>query len=326
MAGGAAVNPRVQSGWKRWGRAALQVISLLVFILILWAGGAEAWQQLVTADRSYLLLAFLFHGSVGMVAAARLRLVSQALSGRELASWRHFYHLNMTARALGLVLPRGISTLGGKSVGLRALGVSLRRAVWIVLADNGFDMAVLGSLAMVALFFLRGILTTGTFLLVAGGVLLVLVGGLWWITRPARNTLVWRWLRRFNRNEAPQGEGQAADGLLIPPFRPGLAAMALTVVYNGLLSVALYWMGQAVGLPFSWFLILACFLVSQLSLVIAVTPGGLGLLDAGWYGTLRFAGVPEQEALTFVIAQRAYLFIFVLLWAGVSALLAWFRR
>jgi uncharacterized membrane protein YbhN (UPF0104 family) len=55
---------------------------------------------------------------------------------------------------------------------------------------------------------------------------------------------------------------------------------------------------------------------------VAVTPGGLGLFDAGWYGVLLLGGVPNQEALTFVIAQRAYIFIFVLVWAGFSVLLS----
>lgn len=108
----------------------------------------------------------------------------------------------------------------------------------------------------------------------------------------------------------------------MPSRATALQALGLSVLLNGAIAACFYYIAQAVGLAYPWPLFAAGFPATQLSLVLAVTPGGLGLFDAGWYGVLLLGGVPHQDALTFVIAQRAYVFIFVLIWAGFGTLLS----
>ena len=59
-----------------------------------------------------------------------------------------------------------------------------------------------------------------------------------------------------------------------------------------------------------------------MSLIIAIAPGGLGIFDLGWLGLLQLGGLSQSDAITFVVAQRAYIFVFVLVWAAFSALLS----
>jgi uncharacterized membrane protein YbhN (UPF0104 family) len=92
----------------------------------------------------------------------------------------------------------------------------------------------------------------------------------------------------------------------------------LTVTLNGALALRFYYIAQAISLPEGPALFIAAFPMTQLSLVF----GGLGIYDASWYGVLLLAGMGEQAALTFVIAQRAYIFLFILFWTGVSFLLS----
>jgi uncharacterized membrane protein YbhN (UPF0104 family) len=98
-------------------------------------------------------------------------------------------------------------------------------------------------------------------------------------------------------------------------------AYALTVLLNLLLGLQYYWIAAAIRLPQPAVLFLAAFPLTQLSLIVAIAPGGLGIFDLSWYGLLLLAGVTDSAATTFVIAQRAAMFVFVLLWAGISALL-----
>jgi uncharacterized membrane protein YbhN (UPF0104 family) len=109
---------------------------------------------------------------------------------------------------------------------------------------------------------------------------------------------------------------------LLPPRRVALQTLGLTILLNVALTICFYHISRAVGMTHPWTVFFAGFPITQLSLILAVTPGGLGLFDAGWYGVLLLGGVPNQEALTFVIAQRAYIFLFVLAWAGLSVLLS----
>jgi uncharacterized membrane protein YbhN (UPF0104 family) len=307
---------------KRWPRLALQLLSLALFGLVLWLGGPEAWQQILAGDRGNILVSFLLIGSATMLSATRLRLIAGSVAGREVPSWRSFYYLNMTARALGLVVPRSLSTVAGKSVALRAFGLSLKRSVWIVLMDNLFDLGLLGVLTVPGLFFLKRGASPGSFIALALGLTLALAGGVWWATVSGRLLSLVGWLDRVPWLASalrldPEG---AAD--VLPSRSTVLRGLGLSALLNGALAACFYCIARAVGLAYPWLLFAAGFPATQLSLVLAVTPGGLGLFDAGWYGVLLLGGVPHQEALTFVIAQRAYVFVFVLIWAGFSTLLS----
>ncbi|MCB9445410.1 MAG: flippase-like domain-containing protein [Ardenticatenaceae bacterium] len=95
----------------------------------------------------------------------------------------------------------------------------------------------------------------------------------------------------------------AAEQRLLPP------------VFGGMI-------GRSIGAPVTLPLLLASYPLVQLSLIVAIAPGGLGIFDAGWLGLLRLGGISEAAALAFVVAQRAFVFVFVLVWAGFSALLS----
>jgi hypothetical protein len=306
---------------KRWLRLLLQLLSLLFFGLILWWAGPDAWRQILTGDPKHALIAFLLLGVATVLSATRLQLVAHALAGRQLGSWQRFYYLNMTARAIGLVIPRSISTFAGKPVGLRSLGLSLKRSVWAVLVDNLFDLALLTVLAIPALLFLGAQTSAQGALALAVGLLLALAGGLWCATSGSAVLRVIGWARRLPYLEAilPDRSEKAMDLLL---QRPAAArAMGLTMLLNAALAACYHHISRAVGLSYPWTLFAAGFPGVQLSLVLAVTPGGLGLFDAGWLGVLLLGGVPRQDALAFVVAQRAYVLIFVLICAGFAALL-----
>jgi uncharacterized membrane protein YbhN (UPF0104 family) len=115
------------------------------------------------------------------------------------------------------------------------------------------------------------------------------------------------------------GRLRLGQGVRLLPERPiSLQVFGLTIALNGLLALRFFYVATAVSLTYEWPLYIAAFPLTQLSLVF----GGLGIFDASWYGVLFLAGFPEQEALTFVIAQRAYIFVYILVWTGVSYLLS----
>lgn len=304
---------------KRWLQWTLLLLSFVLFGGIIWYAGPEPWQQLLLADRRTLLLAFGVHGSASMVAAVRLRFLTQSITGRRQPPWRRFYYLTMSARALGLILPRTVSAIGGKTVGLRAMGVPIKYAVWIIVVDNLFDVTLLFFAAIPALLFMRGLISVTLFLLlipVAIGVLALL---LWWLLRNNHLEMVLNWLRRvpWLAKRLDFGENNP-----IPSVKDALIALGWSVLLNGIISTSFYGIGRSIGAPVTLPLLLASYPLVQLSLIIAIAPGGLGIFDAGWLGLLRLGGVPEEAALAFVVAQRAFVFVFVLVWAGFSALLS----
>lgn len=303
-----------------WLRRGLQVVSLVLFGLILWWAGPEAWRQVASGDPTHLVIALLLLGLATMVSAARLQLVAVSIAGLALPNWSRFYHLTMTTRALGLIIPRSVSILAGKSVGLRAFGVPLRRAAWIVVMDNVFDLAFLAVLVVPALIFLQRVGSVLLPVALAFCSILLLAGLVWWFTAHRRWQMLLRWLSRVPKLRSSlhlDDEGSPAP----LPQAAAVKVLGLTILLNAALVLCYYHVGRAVGLSHPWSIFAAGYPITQLSLVLAFTPGGLGLFDASWYGILLFGGVAQQDALNFVVAQRAYVLVFVLLWAGVSVLL-----
>lgn len=338
----------------------VQLLSLALFGLILWRGGLDAWKKILTAfsaegNPADVLLSLLLTGLAGMLAAARLRLVAETVaSGGRLASWRRFYQLNATVRAMGLLIPRSLSTFAGKPVALRALGLSLKRSAWIVLLDNLLDVILLSAWLIPALLFLKSWISSYLFIALLGGSVLALGLGVWWMMADtstdfstmasSRLGALARYMTRLLKTQPLKSllpdqidlnperlanllpnrsaEDSAAESSAIV-----LQALGLSIVINSALATRFYFIARAAGLnlqplAYPWLTFAACFPLTQLSLVIAVTPGGLGIFDASWYGVLLLGGLTRQDALTFVVAQRAYIFVFVLIWAGFSVLLS----
>lgn len=304
---------------NRWLRLGLLLLSLLLFGFILWRAGPETWQIVLRGRFSYFFLAFLMHGLAGVASASRLQRLAQAVTGQTMISWRRMYVLNWTARALGLILPRSVSIFGGKTVALKAVGVPLRQAVWLVFVDNAFDLLLLGFWLIPAFLWFQGT-TPLLFWLVLAGMTLVVGTLIWWGTQPNRLEPFLRQLRRFPRLAQRLN---LDENSFIPGPPHALAALAWTVLLNLALITNYYFIGQAIDLDAAAPLITSSYPFVQLSLVVAIAPAGLGLFDLGWLGLLRLGGIPEADVLAFVVAQRAYIYLFVLAWTLFSVALSW---
>jgi uncharacterized protein (TIRG00374 family) len=307
---------------KRWLSILLNLLGLILFALIVWWGGPETWQQLLAGDWRWVLVGLLLHGVVGMLSGWRLQLAAEVVAGRPLASWRRFYHLSMTARALAIILPRSVSTFGGKSVGLRAMGLSLRRGLWAILIDNGFDIVLLAALSIPGVFLLQGAIGVPLFLWLLVVVTALTAVIVWWATQPHRLDFLFRWIQRWRwLAQKLKLEGETAV-LPLPTPRQSLHILAITFAIHILLAFTAYALAQAIDLSLSWISFLAIQPITQLSLGAAIAPGGLGTYDFTWLGLLLLVGVAQAEANIYAVAQRIYVTVFVLIWAGVSALLA----
>ena len=64
--------------------------------------------------------------------------------------------------------------------------------------------------------------------------------------------------------------------------------------------------GAAAGAALGFDVVLTAFSVQQMSAVVAITPGGLGVQEAGWFGGLRLMDQPEEVITLFILATRVF--------------------
>jgi hypothetical protein len=67
--------------------------------------------------------------------------------------------------------------------------------------------------------------------------------------------------------------------------------------------------GAAAGALLPWDVLVSAFSVQQLTAIIAITPGGLGVQEAGWAGGLRWLGEPVEVITLFLLATRVFVIL-----------------
>jgi uncharacterized membrane protein YbhN (UPF0104 family) len=94
---------------------------------------------------------------------------------------------------------------------------------------------------------------------------------------------------------------------------------AITVMRYGLISVEFTLIARALGLKEIGFLeILVALPVAQTGLLIAVTPGGLGFLEGGFWGAFKAMNLAPEAISTFLVGQRVLNGLFILVLAASS--------
>lgn len=303
---------------KKGIRISFQVLSILLFVVLLWWAGLDPWKKIVHGDLQAILWGFLFLSAATVISAIRLRSVTRAMSDEILPSLVTFYYINIIARALGIFLPRSLSGIGGKAVGLKTMGFSLSRAIWIVMVDNIFDILVLVAMALPSFLFITETLNLIGFACLLIFVLILLAGLLWWGTEGDRVKGIIHGLKRIPWISGKLQDVEITDGFLMPPPMASLAILGWSLLLNGAMTISYYYIGQAVALNADWLTYVVAYPFAQLSLIIAIAPGGLGIFDLGWLGLLQLSGVSETDTLDFIVAQRAYTTIFVIILTAVG--------
>jgi uncharacterized protein (TIRG00374 family) len=314
----------------------INLFGILVFGLILYLGGIEAWQQIIKGDWRYMLAAFAVTLLWNLVAAFRWSLIADRVVGAKICPYRYFYTYQMIGMLVGQVVPITVGMLGGRPVALSlSQQVSLRRSALSVFLDKLFDLALALLLAVpVALYLVGWIGRPLAFGLIGVVVVIGILLEGWQYERAVRTagqvgsrlaqplTRVPVIGRRLIRRLPQQLDRLSNETFL--HNRLAVQAFLLTLVLYALLAVRLFFISQALRLDIPWYLLAMGVAITQLTLVFSVTPGSLGFLEGGWAAVLGLGGVTLAQFTTFVIGRRAYVLVFTL----IDALLAfaWIRE
>ena len=315
---------------------AINLAGILVFGLILWLGGIEAWRQIVEGDWRYVLAALGVTVLWNLVAASRWALIANRVVGAQICGYRYFFTYHMLGMLTGQVVPITIGMLGARPVALSlSQQVSLSRSALSVFMDKLFDLVLALVLVIPVTLFLVGWIDRPlAFGLMAGVVIAaaLLIG--WQYEQAIRfsgriGTRLARLLtrlpvigRRLVRRLPAQLDRLSSETFI--DNRVALQAFLLTLVMYGLLAARLFFIAQALRLDIPWYLLAMGIAITQLALVFSVTPGSLGFLEGGWAAVLGLAGLTLDQFTIFVIGRRAFVLVFTLI--GTLLAFVWIRE
>ncbi len=297
----------------QWGLVAVSISILFYF------GDVSELFRMPTIHWPFVLLVFL--STVGFTLIHNIRWITivKGISSTSIdakADFLQFYRWLLNSYALGTMVPSDISLAGLRAFYInRTRILSLPIALFSVLLDRFFDFIIFFALAIPSALFMTeaaGGMEVLFFLACIMAMIFLFISwkkgeGIDYLMRIYQSGMNWlSKLPIIGKRMGGTWRGVADK----TSFSEGSVhqLMGWSFLKYFFLALRFYFTGRVFGVDFS--LLQGFFFIPFIQLVgmLNITPGGLGIVEMGSYGALKFMGVPESKIMIFVIGQRILLF------------------
>lgn len=300
----------------RWRTLGKWILAVGLFALVFYLGDVRELLHLQVVW-IYVLGMFLVTFAFILLHTLRWKKIVDALSKRQGTSFLPFYRWMIHSYTLGYIMPKDVSLVSVRTYYLKQYeNLPLSASLFSVALDRLLDIVVFLIVVIPCLLFVTKILSPAiSFMVMAlsvGALLLILR----WKGEETFQVII-RFYRKIltlpvirNRMRVGQSEipGEYSLG------RNGFYTVVFWSVGTYLLLVLrFFFTGLALGVDLSLLQSLFVIPVIQISGLVNITPGSLGVLELGSWGALLLIDVPKDQILRFVIGQRVLLTVVLLL-------------
>jgi uncharacterized protein (TIRG00374 family) len=296
----------------QWGLALVLLLALIFFL-----GDFSQLKTLPKVRWDYVFLAFLCNVGFTLSHNFRWKGIVENLSPTKRSDFFSLYRYLIDSYAIGKIIPMDVSLVGLRSYYLKEFQkIPISTALLSVLLDRFLDVILFLILAVPSFLLITKATSPdqsfSIFLMILLGFALIVAwkkGDTFHFFLNLYRLVIIRWLSKvpWVGHRMKEGIEETEDP---HPFRAGsvVQIMAWNFVKYIFLSFRFYLTGRALGISFPFVQSFFFLPFVQLSGLINVTPGGLGILEMGTYGALFFMGVTRSQILIFVLGQRILLF------------------
>ncbi len=308
---------------QRWLKHFVFLISgIAIFGMFIYFLNDEHLEKLKYVNYLAAIAALVASFGITLSISLRWGLIVNTLAGERVAGWREYYHYFIQSRALGFILPNNFTDVGVRMFWLKKRHqTNLTNAGVSVALDRVFDLIFLFGYTLAILPYWFGLINIESvifFILIVftvmGGVLILKQKLFFSIFRR-----IMLWAMKI-LSVIPFFKKKVPTQFDFPDFpRPIIVKLFFISAFKVLFTITRFVIYIYVfSIAISPYMIIAGTPVAQLSYAFSFTPGGLGILEAGWLGILKLGSVPLQQALLFVVGQRILTVILVSLLAVLS--------
>jgi uncharacterized membrane protein YbhN (UPF0104 family) len=296
----------------RLAAAARLVLGLALFAGVVWwllPGPAERDAALARADLhpEWLLAAFLATALACLVTSARWKRMAEAMGGTPLPHVAYFHALALT-RVLGQLSSSLVMDLVGRGVLLRAAGSQrgLGHSITQAVLERVFDLVLPLLLVAWALAVRLGAWSDLAATLSFAGIVLGFALASTVLLAPLTR-LALRLHAAARRLRPDLADDPAPHDLPTIPRTLALEVGLLGLARHLAVTAQFWALAAAVGATLTLFQIAAATPLGLLGGMLGITPGALGIQEAGWTGALTWLRVDPGAVALFVLTHRLLL-------------------
>jgi hypothetical protein len=303
----AAARPRIPPA------LGLAVRVALVFVLLAWIGSRihvdEFARTIRRSDPRWLVGAGLLLAAGQVLVAWRWHRLLRAVGSTW--SFGRSFAVYCAGLFLGLFLPTGVGGDVYRVARVRTSGTGMARGTVTILLERAVGLVALLLLGTPFVLVAAGTRTWGPLFLagaisgLGGLAMLWLPGGVEWAAR-LLDRVPGRKLGDRLRRAFPPEAMERLRGVMPGTVLLSLANHALILLVNGMLA-------QGLGVGIAWSKVAAAVPLVLLASQIPITPGGLGVREAGYVYFLGRVGMAEEPALAIALGWFALLLLVGLL-------------
>lgn len=290
------------AGLRRWLVSfARFALGIAILGALLWWLGPDwhEFEQALEFHPGYWLLSFV--GTVAAVGftAARWQLLNERMTATRLPFSVYFHSIALT-RFIGQFTSMMLMDFVGRGAGLRAAGSrqNLGHLLTPVLLERLLDLLLPAVLLAWAIAVHQTAVGDAPWLTLAL-LLTVFAIGVVPLIQPIARLAVALYLRLKRWRGAPVDAHEVQVATSTAAYISGYSLLRYA---SALLQF--FGTGAAAGVMFEPDVLLSAFSASQLSAILAITPGGLGIQEVGWVGAFRWLAQEETAIAVFVVAAR----------------------
>jgi uncharacterized protein (TIRG00374 family) len=303
-------------------------LSLTLGLMIMGAliySAPSVFQRMLSANLLYMLYAFLMTLAIILLTAYRWWLLLEKSMDYSPPLFGYLVYYVLTGASIGMFVPnRDLGEMGVRIASVKLYHqVPFNRVMLSVIVDRIFDIFILIPISIISIPFFCGWISSYLSLAALTLIALLCITGILnykqaydTLFRLIQNLYIfiyprWRRLPLLCRIRLPEPQ---TFGLLSEVISPQIMTKAFILTSFKYLALALraFFIACALNLNISFSIFFLSTSLAQASMILAFTPGGLGINELGWYGALSLLGVKSPQIIPFLISHRLFCYVFVL--------------
>lgn len=311
---------------KKYKKIILAVLGIALFLFIIFLNKEFSLRQFANINYWYLFLSFLSMYLAMILAATRWGWIVNILQNKKVMPYRKYFFYFSLSQLLGFFSFQELSAFGAQAGILLTKKMGFKKIINVYLIDKLFNTINLLIIVLFSVLYFIGLINIQTAAIL---IIISFLGFYFIISNPKINfTLLIFYLNKiFNKltkkfpfsKTKTKLEKEDKKIILLPKIIKKIYLLSFTKFF--FFATSAFFVFKALNLDINFIQVILAFPIAQLTLVFAITPGGLGILETGWFALLKLIGFSPININTFLIGYRAVLYIALVLITFINYLL-----